>query len=72
MILNEELIQEYNDVEFTFKQLYKDCVTYEKKYKNKTVTVRGEKDYRCDLNLHETLNSLQCELEDITIEINKR
>lgn len=57
-----ELVNEYYSASFTFKNLYKNSIIYEKKYKNKTVTVYGETDYRSDLNLEETLSSLDDEL----------
>ena len=52
----------YNDV-FTFKSIRRNIATYEKKYKNKTVIVKGDKDYRSDLDLKEPLSSLDSELE---------
>jgi hypothetical protein len=65
----EELKKEYYDKTFTFKHLYKNSVIYEKKYKSKTVTVFGETEYRSDLDLEETLSSLDSELEIIDITV---
>lgn len=42
---------------------------YEKKYKSKTVTVFGELNYRSDLNLEETLSSLDDELDITSINV---
>jgi len=65
----EELKNEYYNASFTFKHLYKSTVNYEKKYKNKTITVTAIVDYRSDLDLEETLSSLDCELEITSIDI---
>jgi predicted choloylglycine hydrolase len=65
----KELKNEYYNASFTFKNLYKNSVIYEKKYKNKTVTVYGEVDYRSDLNLEETLSSLDDELDITSIKV---
>jgi len=65
----KELKNEYYNASFTFKHLYKNSVIYEKKYKNKTVTVFGEVDYRSDLNLEETLSSLDSEIDITNIDI---
>lgn len=65
----EELKNEYYNTSFTFKHLYRNCVLYEKKYKNKTVTVYGELDERSDLDLEETLSSLDSELEITHIDV---
>lgn len=65
----KELKNEYFDKSFTFKHLYKSSVIYEKKYKSKTVTVFAEVDYRSDLNLEETLSSLDSELEITNITV---
>ena len=65
----KELKNEYYNASFTFKHLYKHSVIYEKKYKNKTVTVFGELETRSDLNLNETLSSLDSELEITSITV---
>lgn len=65
----KELKNEYYNASFKFKHLYKNSVIYEKKYKNKTVTVFGELDYRSDLNLEETLSSLDNELYITRIDV---
>ena len=65
----KELKNEYYNASFTFKHLYKNSVIYEKKYKNKTVTVYGVVDYRSDLDLEETLSSLDSELEITSIDV---
>lgn len=65
----EELLKEYYNETFIFKHLYKNRVKYEKQYKNKTVIVEVFIDNRSDLNLHETLSSLDCEavIDEITV-----
>ena len=65
----KELKNEYYNDSFTFKHLYKYSVIYEKKYKNKTVTVFGELETRSDLNLEEALSSLDSELEITSITV---
>ncbi len=57
----KELIKEYADKKFTFKHLYKNEVVYEKKYKSKTVILHAEIDARSDLDLYETVSSLDSE-----------
>ena len=66
-----ELLNEYYDTIFTFKHLYKNTIIYEKKYKNKIVTVTSTVDYRSDLDLEETLIALDCELEITNIVVTK-
>ena len=65
----KELKNEYYNASFTFKHLYKNSVIYEKKYKNKTVTVFGKLDYKSDLNLEEPLSSLDDELDITSINV---
>lgn len=61
MKTKEELLIEYYDKEFTFKHLYKNIAKYEKQYKSRTIIVDVEIDYISDLELNETLSSLNSE-----------
>lgn len=65
----KELKNEYYSATFTFANLYKNAVMYEKRYKNKTVRIRAIVDYRSDLSLEETLSSLDSEVEITNITV---
>lgn len=64
----KEFTIKYSNTEFTFSNWCKNTATYRATLPNKKLIVTGITDYRSDLNITETLNSLDCELEITSVE----